>query len=249
MRTSEPRRRVAGFTYLGLLLAVALLGVALAAVGEVWRTTLQRERERELLFVGDAFRTAIAAYYEGTPGGGAKQFPKTLEDLLLDRRYPAVRRYLRKVHADPLTGKPEWGLIKGPGESIMGVHSLSQGVPVKRANFPDEYDNFSVSKTYVDWKFVYSQTAPVTSGAPGQTANTGALTRGGPASRFLIPSSSVLTPLVPPGQNQPAQTFPQNQSSPLQPAAPGTPPTTSTYQRLDIPSSTYQPSNGGTGTP
>ncbi len=248
MRTTEPRRRAAGFTYVGLLLAVALFGVALATVGEVWRTTLQRERERDLLFVGDAFRTAIAAYYESTPGGGAKQFPKALEDLLLDRRYPAVRRYLRKVHADPLTGKPEWGLIKGPGDTIMGVYSLSQEAPVKRANFPDEYDNFSVAKTYTDWKFAYSQAAaaPAASVTPAQKANTGALAQGGSASRLPIPSSAILTP---PGQNQPAQTFPQSQPSPLQPATPGAQPTTSTYQRLDIPSSTYQPSNGGTGTP
>src|SRR3982074_2070613 len=53
----------AGFTYIGLLIAVVVLGIALSAVGTVWRTQAQREREQELLFIGHEFQRAIAAYY------------------------------------------------------------------------------------------------------------------------------------------------------------------------------------------
>ena len=51
-----------GFTYVGLLLAVALAGVALAAAGTLWSTVAQRDRELELLFVGDQYRRAIGSY-------------------------------------------------------------------------------------------------------------------------------------------------------------------------------------------
>lgn len=245
MRNFEMARGEAGFTYIGLLLAVALFGVALSAVGQLWSTTLQRGRERELLFVGDEFRRAIAAYYDGTPGGGAKQFPKTLEDLLLDRRYPAVRRYLRKIYADPLTGKPEWGFVKGPGDTITGIYSLSSLTPRKHANFPDEYESFSESKRYSDWKFVYASAAVPASGTPpAQAVKPGVPSRGEFASSPLIPSASMLTPLavmpsvpstpVPTSPVLPGQTLPQPATSPGQ-----TLPSNSIYQRLDIRSSAY----------
>ena len=80
-----------GFTYVGLLLAVALAGVALAAAGTLWSTTAKRDKELELLFVGDQYRRAIGSYYEGTPG--AKRYPQRLEDLLEDKRLAVTRRH------------------------------------------------------------------------------------------------------------------------------------------------------------
>lgn len=147
--------RNCGFTYTGILIAVALMGVALAATGELWRTVAQREKERELLFIGDEFRRAITSYYDSTPGA-AKQFPKSFENLLQDPRYPVVRRHLRKIYADPMTGKSEWGYVKGPGDTVMGVYSLSGQAPLKKANFPGEYLHFGKAKTYADWRFVYT---------------------------------------------------------------------------------------------
>ena len=38
------RRRAAGFTYIGLLVAVVVMGIGLAEVGVIWRTQAQRER-------------------------------------------------------------------------------------------------------------------------------------------------------------------------------------------------------------
>jgi len=43
--------RQRGFTYLGLLFAMAFIGLLLDATGEVRHTTLKREREAELLSV------------------------------------------------------------------------------------------------------------------------------------------------------------------------------------------------------
>ena len=58
-----------------------------------------------------------------------------LEELLQDPRYPDIRRYLRKIYLDPMTGSAEWGLVTGPGGEIYGVHSLSGDEPLKKANF------------------------------------------------------------------------------------------------------------------
>ncbi|HKA40098.1 MAG TPA: type II secretion system protein [Burkholderiales bacterium] len=192
------RSRASGFTYAGILIAVALVGLGLALTGEVWQTTVQRDRERELLFAGDEIRRAITQYYESTPGTG-KQFPKSLDDLVRDSRYPTTRRYLRKVYPDPMTGQREWGLVKGPGDGIMGVYSLSRKTPLKRANFPPEYAAFEKAESYAAWLFAYSDShgpqagrTEATAAAPGVPQPLGA----------PIPASAVVgqPPLTPPTQ-------------------------------------------------
>ena len=204
--TLDPRHSTleAGFTYTGVLIAVALVGLSLALTGEAWQTTVQREKERELLFAGNEIRRAITQYYESTPGTG-KQFPKSLDDLLRDNRYPTTRRYLRKVYPDPMTGKREWGLVKGPGDGIMGVYSLSRKTPLKRANFPPEYTAFERAESYAAWLFAYSDSpgpqggsTEATAAAPGVPQPSGA----------PIPASAVV--------GQPPLTPPQKSSGTLQ---------------------------------
>lgn len=51
-----------GFTYIGVLMLVAIAGIGLAGVGIVWHQDAQREREKELLFIGDEYRQAIGSY-------------------------------------------------------------------------------------------------------------------------------------------------------------------------------------------
>ncbi len=145
----------AGFTYLAALIAVALIGLLLAATGTVWQTIARREKERELLFVGDQFRRAIRFYYERTPGGAAQRFPASLDDLLNDKRQLSTQRYLRKIYVDPMTNRAEWGLMAAPGGGILGVYSLSEEVPVKSGNFPDVDVDFENKEKYSDWKFIY----------------------------------------------------------------------------------------------
>lgn len=120
-----------GFTYLGLLFAVALMGISLAAVGVLWSTESQREKERELVFVGEQFRHAIAAYYEGSPGL-VKRYPLHLEDLLRDNRFLGVKRHLRRIYADPMTGKGDWVIVRAPDGGVMGVHSSSRGLAINQ---------------------------------------------------------------------------------------------------------------------
>ena len=152
-------RTEGGFTYLGLIFAIAVMGGVLAAAGEVWHTAQTRERERELLFVGNQFRQAIGSYYESSPGA-VKRYPQALEDLLRDPRHPGVKRHLRKLYADPISGKPEWGVVKGADGGIMGVHSLSEEQPLKTANFRDADRAFEGKTRYADWLFVYKPKPP-----------------------------------------------------------------------------------------
>lgn len=149
------RRRARGFTYLGALFLVALLAGGLALGGEAWQTTVEREKETELLFAGNQYRRAIGQYYEATPGD-PKRYPRTLQDLLQDPRQPGARRYLRKLYPDPVTGAKEWGLVKAPDDGILGVYSLSEAPPRKVAGFRLRDAGFERAKTYADWKFLYT---------------------------------------------------------------------------------------------
>jgi type II secretory pathway pseudopilin PulG len=156
-----------GFTYLALLIAVAIGGAVLATIGELTSHAQQREKEADLLFVGHAYRQAIGAYYERAPGG-AKRYPQKLEDMLEDKRHPMAQRYLRKLYADPITGKAEWGLMEAPGGGIMGVYSLSEARPVKSGGFSKPDESFIDAMKYADWKFFYAPATP--SGAPATDA-------------------------------------------------------------------------------
>src|SRR3990172_10577225 len=98
-RTMRSAASSTGFTYVWLLVAVAVMAAGLAAIGEVASTAAKREREAELLFVGDQFARAIAEYRASSPG--AAQYPQKLEELLADNRHPNVGRYLRRGSPPP----------------------------------------------------------------------------------------------------------------------------------------------------
>lgn len=146
-------RSQAGFTYLGILIAVAIMGISLTAVGTLWQTASKREKEKELLFIGYQFRNAIKQYYHRTPG--VSMYPKDIKTLLKDPRFLSTTRHLRKIYTDPMTGKAEWGLIKTPDGGIMGVYSLSKTPPLKKSRFRSEDKGFETAKSYSDWRFIY----------------------------------------------------------------------------------------------
>jgi type II secretory pathway pseudopilin PulG len=144
-----------GFTYLSLLIMVAVMGGGLAAFGELASHAAQREKEVELLFRGDQFRQAIGAYYRKE-----QRYPQVLEDLLEDRRYPMPVRHLRRIYPDPLSGGTAWGLVTAPSGGIMGVHSLSEAAPIKSGNFASKDVAFEGAARYSDWQFVYLPPPP-----------------------------------------------------------------------------------------
>ncbi len=166
LRRNEERRRATpklghwgshkGFSYIGVLMTVAIVGIAITAANRYWSTVIQREHEAELLFRGHQIREAIRSYYENPPGGQGKQYPRAIEDLLRDPRYPQTRRHLRRWYADPMTGSNDWILIQDAGGRIKGIGSAHPGRPLKRGNFPQVYGEFEAAASYADWKFVYT---------------------------------------------------------------------------------------------
>ncbi len=157
-------RNDVGFTYLTILFAIAFLGLGLALTGEVWRTAVLRDKEAQLLYAGAQYRRAIERYYLSGP----RQYPRTLEDLLKDPRKPNTARYLRKLYFDPVTGSPEWGIVKAPDGGIMGVYSPSETRPMKTSGFDVRNVGFDGAEKYSDWKFVYTPAAQQVPVQPGQ---------------------------------------------------------------------------------
>jgi prepilin-type N-terminal cleavage/methylation domain-containing protein len=142
-----------GFTLIGLMIVIAVMGAGLAAYGELASHAAQREKEAELLFRGNQYREAIAAYFRKE-----QTYPKELAALLEDRRYPMPVRHLRKLYPDPITGEPDWGLIEAPGGGVMGVYSKSEAKPVKTDGFRLADKTFQDAQRYAEWRFFY--TAP-----------------------------------------------------------------------------------------
>ena len=160
-----------GFTYIGLLIFLALLSLAAAATLQLGSVAQQRSDEAELLFIGSQFTAALSSYYAATPVG-QNRFPQKVEDLLRDPRYPGVRRHLRRVYVDPMTGNSQWDLIAAPDSGFMGVSSLSSRAPLKVAGFNAAYADFADKKKYSEWQFIAlpaGYTPPPTAAAPGSS--------------------------------------------------------------------------------
>lgn len=140
---------------MSMLVSVTVVAVLMMEVGLLWSSVIRREREAQLLAQGQEIRRAIGGYYEQE-----KIFPKTLDDLLLDRRQPVVKRYLRRRYKDPMDPKLEWGVIKGPGDTIMGVFSTANGRPLKQNNFRRGNEAFIGQSSYQGWGFLYKPGQP-----------------------------------------------------------------------------------------
>jgi type II secretory pathway pseudopilin PulG len=148
-----------------MMIIVMIMGMGLAAFGTIYSQTAQRDKEAELLFVGEQFRSAIASYYKTAPGG---QYPKKLEDLLEDKRFPMPVRHLRRIYPDPITGSTDWGIVETPDKAgVMGVFSRSEEKPIKQGNFGARQADFDDAESYAKWTFAYSP--PSTAQTPAAT--------------------------------------------------------------------------------
>jgi type II secretory pathway pseudopilin PulG len=158
---ANPSRCEAGFTYVGLVVFVAILGMVGAATLKVDGLLRRAAAEQELLEIGAAFSAALRSYAAATPQGFAP-VPPTLQDLLRDPRFPGTRRHLRKIFVDPVTGAAEWGIeYQGDKVGVLAVHSLSQAQPLKVANFDARFQHFENKEHLSEWKFTAGQGIPV----------------------------------------------------------------------------------------
>jgi len=201
-------RRAQGFSYLGLLFFVAITAAALAALGQAWSTAAQRERERELAFRGGEIARAIESYAKAVPPQSGLNYPTRWEDLLEDRRGAKTRHHLRRLYADPFTGKADWVLIPAtpspvnvasPALGFIGVHSRSEQVLLRQL---DEQGN--VAEQAQDLRFMVRPDAA--QGAADPSVLPGADTPGNqPPPEPGAPPTWQRPPNQPPQPKQPTQ--------------------------------------------
>jgi type II secretory pathway pseudopilin PulG len=152
-RVRAHARTQQGFAYGVVLAILALLGVALATAGTRWADRVQREREQDLLRVGQLYAQAILAYHRGSPGSD-KTWPKNLEDLLLDSRMLGTVRYLRASYGDPMVPGQPFGLVHAADGSIRGVYSTSAATPFRQGPVDLGVTVLAPAQHYSDWQFI-----------------------------------------------------------------------------------------------
>lgn len=154
--TTQSRPGARGFTFLGILMLLAVVTLVGAAGLQWGAVSHRRAAEQALLDTGAAFGAALRSYARVTPRGQSDA-PMTLQDLLKDPRFPTTVRHLRRVFVDPMTGKDDWGLVRNEqGNGIVGVYSLAKGQPIKLANFDSRFGDFNGKLAYREWRFLGS---------------------------------------------------------------------------------------------
>lgn len=157
------RRGCGGYAYVLLLIAVALIGVAAGSALALGSSLARRDAERQLLAIGAEFQQALYSYSGVAPGAAAlpsHRGPRSLDELLLDPRVPGIRRHLRQVYADPLTGRAEWGLVRDGQGFIVGIHSLSPQRPLQRTGFEPRLAHLEDAQSYAAWVFGLAAAVP-----------------------------------------------------------------------------------------
>ncbi len=159
MRVLCALRDERGFTFIGAIFLVVVVGIGLSVTGVAWSTISKREKETELLFRGIEIAKGIGRYYNDSPG--TKRYPKSLGDLADDKRFPVIKRHVRRIYKDPMTGRADWVIIKAPTGGIMGVKSASKDIPFKTGGFsPEELIVVKEgASSYSEWEFKYTAKA------------------------------------------------------------------------------------------
>jgi type II secretory pathway pseudopilin PulG len=198
MRTRAARCQ-GGFTYLGLIILVTVIGLVGAATLKVDSLLQRAAAEEELLAVGAAFSAALESYAAATPQGQPLQ-PPSLQELLRDPRTPGLRRHLRKIFVDPISGGTEWGIVwLGDRVGVVGVYSLSQARPLKVGNFEQRFTGFENKEHLSDWKFVATNLPSVPLAAGGN---------GAPSAPSLFPPAQAKAPEPPDAREEPEEETP-----------------------------------------
>jgi general secretion pathway protein G len=154
-------KRQSGFTFIELVITVAILGVLVAAATPMLELTLQRSKEQELRLALRQIREAIDAYKKAADEGRIVKkvdesgYPHKLEELasgIEDTQDPKKRKiyFLRRLPADPMfegetaNAASTWGKRSyessadqpREGQDVFDVYSLSKrkglnGIPYR----------------------------------------------------------------------------------------------------------------------
>ena len=109
------RRSESGFTLAGLLVILTIMMIFIAyTVPQQWSKVMQREREKQTIFVMKQYARAIADY-------AAKHGQPTSLQQIKDARLPRIIRGVHGEWVDPMTGKVDWILIPPGAVSVTPV--------------------------------------------------------------------------------------------------------------------------------
>ena len=113
-------KRQCGLTLIEMTVAVTIMMLLTTSALPLARSTIRRERERDLHYALREIRTAIDKYKDLADAGvlgpvkvGTEGYPESLEVLVegarltgsLDRKL----RFLRRIPRDPFTNSTDWG--------------------------------------------------------------------------------------------------------------------------------------------
>lgn len=155
---SRPSKRRAavhgqgGFGWLFVLMTLALASAAGSVVAQRWSDQISREKELQLLRIGEAYARALAEYRADSLGSD-KRYPPSLEQLVFDTRFVGTRRHLRELYADPMTGQADWVLLRDARGDIMGLRSRSEQRPWARVPLRLDSTDLPAADRYADWAF------------------------------------------------------------------------------------------------
>jgi general secretion pathway protein G len=145
-----------GFTFIELVITVAIVGILAVAAVPLFELTAKRAKEQELRVALRHLRTALDEYKKAVDEGKIPKkvdesgYPPSLDVLVegvIDDDDPNRRRriyFLRRVPRDPFHGDPgvsaaqTWGLRSyesshdnpQPGKDVFDVYSLADGVGI-----------------------------------------------------------------------------------------------------------------------
>lgn len=155
-------RDARGYTFVEILVVVALISVLASAVMPLAKVTMQRQREVELRRALRDMRTAIDRYKDAVDQGqvpptrirpGSEGYPPDLETLVVgveaggegssDRK---KLKFLRRIPVDPMTRSAQWGLRSYEdkpdakswgGQNVYDVYSKSEGTALDGTKYED----------------------------------------------------------------------------------------------------------------
>jgi general secretion pathway protein G len=152
-RRQQSARSIRGVTFVELIVAIALIALLAGTAIPVVRTTIKRERERELRTRLWEIRDAIDRYKDAADRGAfqikldSQGYPPDLETLAkgVDVQGKKIR-FLRKIPEDPMTKSTDWGLrsmqdrpdsTSWGGQSVFDVYSKSTDTALDGTKYQD----------------------------------------------------------------------------------------------------------------